>query len=112
MNPIDRASELSFHTHFSYQDFVTDCKVFKVFEEVFKDKKFTYDFIVDYYFDLQKRAAKDEITMEQIQKRLYGMIVSNLDKKMAVSIPKVTVKHLGARKGFKMLQFFRKMGLK
>ncbi len=112
MNPKDRVNELTFHEKFSRQDFETDCKVFKVLKELFKDEKKSYEFIVSYYFDLQKRAAKGKLTMKQVQERLFTTIVTSLNRKTAVALPKVIVKHLGVRKGLKMLKLFRSMGLK
>ncbi len=112
MNPKDRINELTFHKNFSKHDFETDCKVFKVLEELFKKDKTTYEFLVNHYFWLQKKVVKGERTMGGIQKSLYTAIVTNLDAEKAIALPKVIVKHLGARKGLQLLKFFRKMGLK
>lgn len=112
MKPEDRVNELSFHKGFSKTDFETDCKVFKLWKDVFKDKPDSYDFIVDYYFDLQKRAAKKEISMNKVQSRMYTTIVANLDRKIAVNLPKTIIKHLGVRKAMQVMNALRKMGLK
>ncbi len=108
----DRIGELSFHKGFSKHDFETDCKVFKLWKDVFKDKPESYDFLVTYYFDLQKRAAKGEISMAKVQKRIYTTIVTNMDRKIAVSLPKTIIKHLGVRKAMQVMNVLRKMGLK
>lgn len=108
----DRISELSFHKGFSKHDFETDCKVFGVWKDVFKDKPESYDFIVEYYFDLQKRAARGELSMMKVQKRLYTTIVANLDREKAVNLPKTIMKHLGVRKAIQVMNVLRKMGLK
>jgi len=108
----DRESELTFHKNFSPQDFETDLKVFKVLEEVFKNDKKAFDFITEYYFDLQKRAAKGKLKMSVVQNRLYATIVSNLDRKKAVALPKIIIKNLGARKGLQVIKFLRSKGLK
>ena len=111
-SPEDRVKELSFHKGFSKTDFETDCKVFKLWKEVFKDKMGGYEFLVDYYFDLQKRAAKGEISMGTVQKRLYTTIVANLDREIAINLPKTIIKHLGVRKAMQVMNVLRKMGLK
>ncbi len=112
MNPKDRVNELTFHKGFSKQDFETDCKVFKVWKDLFKHKKEQYEWIVDYYFDLQKRAAKGELTMKEVQKRLYSTIVTSLDRKTAVALPKTIIKHLGVRKAMQVIKVLKGMGLK
>jgi len=112
MKPEDRINELSFHKDFSKSDFQTDCKVFKLWKDVFKNKTESYDFIVEYYFDLQKRAAKGEFSMMQVQKRLYTTIVANLDRDLAVNLPKTIIKHLGVRKAMQVMNVLRKVGLK
>ncbi len=103
MNPEDRINELSFHKHFSKHDFATDCKVFKLWKDVFKKDLDRYDFVVAYYFDLQKRAANGDISMTQVQKRLYTSIVANLDREKAVNLPKTIIKHLGVRKAIQVM---------
>lgn len=108
----DRINELTFHKNFSQQDFYTDCKVFELWKDVFKKNPESYEFIVSYYFDLQKRAAKKEILMSTVQRRLYATIVTSLDYHKAVNLPKTIIKHLGVRKAMQVMNVLRKMGLK
>lgn len=108
----DRINELSFHKNFSERDFYTDCKVFEVWKDVFKKNTESYEFIVEYYFDLQKRAAKKELSMGQVQKRLYGTIVTSLDRDTAINLPKTIIRHLGVRKAMQVMNVLRKMGWK